>query len=84
MHKIQGFRTRTAVVLSAFGVIAAGGLTAPQALAAPSAAASPAKASQLGKHDRELLATARAKGSPTVTLLIAAVTRAEQRRDLRA
>ncbi|KRF41389.1 serine protease [Terrabacter sp. Soil810] len=73
MHKIQGFRTRTAVVLSAFGVIAAGGLTAPQALAAPSAAASPAKASQLGKHDRELLATARAKGSPTVTLLIAAV-----------
>ncbi|TQM57831.1 S8 family serine peptidase [Humibacillus xanthopallidus] len=73
MRKIQGFSMRTAVALSAFGVIAAGGLTAPQALAAPSAAASPAKASQLGKHDRELLATARANGSPTVTLLIAAV-----------
>jgi hypothetical protein len=72
MRKTLSFRTRTAVVLSAFGVVAACAVTAPQALAAASAAASPAKQSQLGKHDRELLATARANGSRTVTLLIAA------------
>ena len=72
MRKTLSFRTRTAVVLSAFGVVAACAVTAPQALAATSAAASPGKQSQLGKHDRELLATARANGSRTVTLLIAA------------
>lgn len=74
MRKIQGSRPRrTAVVLSALGVLVASGLTAPQALGAPSAGVSPAKQSQLGKHDRELLATARLNGASTVTLLIAAV-----------
>jgi subtilisin family serine protease len=60
-------------VLTAVGTIAALGLSAPQALAAPTAGTAPAKQSQLGKHDRELLATARVNGSRTVTLLIAAV-----------
>src|SRR5829696_4271885 len=64
---------RSAVVLTAVGAVAALGLSAPQALGAPTAGKTPAKQSQLGKHDRELLATARVNGSPTVTLLIAAV-----------
>jgi subtilisin family serine protease len=60
---------RTTVVLAAIGALIATGLTAPSATGAP---ADPAKRSQIGKHDHELLAAARAKGASTVTLLIAA------------
>jgi subtilisin family serine protease len=60
------------VALTALGALVATGVSAPLAFAAPGAPAGPAKHSQLGKHDRELLATATAKGASTVTLLIAA------------
>ncbi|KRC92089.1 serine protease [Terrabacter sp. Root85] len=73
MGRFLGSRARrAAVIMSAVGAMGAVGLNAPQAVGAPNAGAS-AKQSQLGKHDRELLATARANGSRTVTLLIAAV-----------
>ncbi|MBV9821297.1 MAG: serine protease, partial [Actinobacteria bacterium] len=60
------------MALTALGALVASGVSAPAAFAAPSGKAGAAKQSQLGKHDRELLATAAAKGDSTVTLLIAA------------
>jgi subtilisin family serine protease len=62
----------TLVVLAALGALIAAGINAPSAFAAPTAPQTSTKHSQLGKHDRELLAAAKAKNSPTVTLLIAA------------
>jgi subtilisin family serine protease len=59
------------VALAALGALVASGVSAPSAFGASGATARPAK-SQIGKHDRELLATATAKGASTVTLLIAA------------
>jgi hypothetical protein len=74
MRKMLGSRTRrTAVVLTAIGALGAAALSAPQAVGAPSAGTPSGNTSQLGKHDQELLATARVNGSSTVTLLIAAV-----------
>ena len=61
----------TSVALAALGVVLAGGLTALPAAAAPGSSATP-PASQLGKHDRALLAAARAADEPTVQLLVAA------------
>ncbi|HST47976.1 MAG TPA: S8 family serine peptidase [Jatrophihabitans sp.] len=58
--------------LGAMVLSAASAVSAPSAFAATSAKAGTAKQSQIGKHDRELLATAIASGKPTVTLLIAA------------
>ncbi|HEX8095028.1 MAG TPA: S8 family serine peptidase [Jatrophihabitans sp.] len=52
------------------GALVASSVSAPAAFAASGATA--AKQSQIGKHDRELLATATANGASTVTLLIAA------------
>lgn len=73
MHISRGSRARrSTVALTTLGALVATGLTAPSAFGAPSAPASSAKHSQLGKHDRELLATAKAQGASTVTLLIAA------------
>lgn len=60
---------RSALAVTALGALVAAGVAAPStATAAP---AGPAKKSQIGKHDRELLNAAVAKGSSTVTLLIA-------------
>ncbi len=74
MHILRGSRARRGTVaLTALGAMvfsAASAVSAPSAGAAPSP--KPAKQSQIGKHDRELLATAKAKGASTVTLLIAA------------
>ena len=64
---------RTTVALAAVGAMIAAGVTAPVAFGAPSTPTGPAKHSQIGKHDRELLNAAAAKGDSTVTLLIAAV-----------
>src|SRR5689334_15649544 len=62
MHIFRPPRVRrAAVALTALGAIVAA--------AAPGAAS--AKKSQIGKHDHELLDAAIAKGSSTVTLLIA-------------
>jgi subtilisin family serine protease len=58
------------VALAALGALVASSVSAPAAFAASGATA--AKQSQIGKHDRELLATATANGASTVTLLIAA------------
>ena len=59
-----------ALSVTALGALVTAGLAVPSAAsAAPNAAA---KKSQLGKHDHELLDAAIAKGSSTVTLLIAA------------
>ncbi|MDQ1720403.1 MAG: hypothetical protein QOI26_137, partial [Pseudonocardiales bacterium] len=61
---------RATVALTALGAMVAAGVAVPTvASAAPAASA---KKSQIGKHDRELLNNAIAKGSSTVTLLIAA------------
>ncbi len=61
----------TPVILAVLGALIAAGSTALPAAAAAGPAA-PAGKSQLGKHDRELLATARVNGEQRVTLLIAA------------
>jgi subtilisin family serine protease len=60
--------SRTALAVTALGALVVAGLAAPSTAAAAPAAA---KKSQIGKHDRELLNAAAAKGSATVTLLIA-------------
>ena len=71
MRMNRGSRVRRgAVALTALGALVASGVSAPSAVGASGAAA---KQSQLGKHDRELLATATSNGASTVTLLIAAV-----------
>jgi len=76
MHILRGSRARrSTVALTALGamvVSATSGVSAQSAFGAPSAKAGTAKQSQIGKHDRELLATAVANGKSTVTLLIAA------------
>ncbi|HEX6919702.1 MAG TPA: S8 family serine peptidase [Actinomycetes bacterium] len=59
---------RTGAALVTLGALVAAGATALPAQAAPSGGSTK---SQLGKHDRELLAEARAAGERTVTLLIA-------------
>jgi len=66
---LRGKAAVTSAAFVALGALMAGGLTALPAQAAP--ADKPTK-SQLGKHDRELLATARANSERTVTLLVAA------------
>lgn len=66
---LRGRTAVTSAVFVALGALVAGGLTALPAQAAPAAKATK---SQLGKHDRELLATARVNGEKTVTLLVAA------------
>ena len=63
---------RTTVALTALGALVASGASAPSAFGASGTTAAPAKQSQIGKHDRELLATAVVNGESTVTLLIAA------------
>jgi subtilisin family serine protease len=63
---------RTCLGLAAAAALAISGMAGPSALAAGSAGKPTAKPSQLGKHDRELLADAKAKDASTVTLLIAA------------
>src|SRR3954453_730428 len=70
MHIFRPPRVRrAAVALTALGAMVAAGVAVPTvASAAPAASA---KKSQIGKHDRELLNNAIAKGSSTVTLLIA-------------
>ena len=60
---------RSTVALVAMGALAASVVSVQSASAAPPA---PGKQSQIGKHDRELLAHATATGASTVTLLIAA------------
>ncbi len=73
MHILRSSRARrSTVALTALGALVAAGVSAPSAFGAPGATPDSAKQSQLGKHDRELLATAMAKGASTVTLLIAA------------
>jgi subtilisin family serine protease len=62
---------RATVALSALGALVAAGVTAPSAIAAPPSGAP--MHSQIGKHDHDLVAAAKAKGASTVTLLIAAV-----------
>ena len=71
MHIFRPPRVRrAAVALTALGAMVAAGLSVPAvATAAPS---SSPKQSQIGKHDHELIAAAKAKGASTVTLLIAA------------
>ena len=59
---------RTGAATCVLGALVVGGLTAAPAQAAPSG---PSKPSQLGKHDRELLAEAEAQGERSVTLLFA-------------
>lgn len=66
-------RRRSLVAVLAVPALVLTALSVPSAAGAPSAPKSGATQSQLGKHDRELLATAKAKGASTVTLLIAAV-----------
>src|SRR5690242_19512576 len=61
---------RASIGLAAVSALVAAGLAVPSAAGA--APAGPAKQSQIGKHDRELLDAAIAKGQSTVTLLIAA------------
>ncbi|WP_408652426.1 S8 family serine peptidase [Jatrophihabitans sp.] len=71
MHISRSWRARrSTVALAALGALVASSVSAPAAFAASGATA--AKQSQIGKHDRELLATATANGASTVTLLIAA------------
>jgi hypothetical protein len=65
-------RRRNIVALLAVPALVLGAASAQPASAAPSAPKAGGNHSQLGKHDRELLATAKAKGASTVTLLIAA------------
>lgn len=73
MHISRGTRARRGTVaLTALGALVAAGVSAPSAFGAPGPSADRTKHSQIGKHDRDLLATAKAKGAPTVTLLIAA------------
>jgi hypothetical protein len=60
---------RSTVALVAMGALVASVVSAQSASAAPAATG---KQSQIGKHDRELLANATAAGASTVTLLIAA------------
>src|SRR3954463_15335517 len=73
MHISRGSRARrSTVALTALGALVASGVSAPSVFAATSAKTGTAKQSQIGKHDRELLATAVANGQSTVTLLIAA------------
>ena len=67
----RGRTTTTSVALAALGALVAGGLTALPAHAAPGPTSSTSKPGQLGKHDRELLAQARAAGDSTVRLLVA-------------
>ena len=67
---LRGKAAVSSAALVALGALVAGGLTALPAHAAP-ATPSP---NQLGKHDRELLAQARAAGDPTVQLLVASAT----------
>ncbi len=62
---------RAAAALVGLGALVAAGVAVPSVAAA--ASSHPAKQSQIGKHDHELLDAAIAKGSSTVTLLIAAV-----------
>jgi subtilisin family serine protease len=73
MHILRTSRVRrSSVALAALGALVASGVSAPSAFGAPGASADSKKQSQIGKHDRELLATASATGASTVTLLIAA------------
>jgi subtilisin family serine protease len=67
---LRGRTTTTSVALAALGALVAGGLTATPAAAAPGSAGT-TQPGQLGKHDRELLADARAAGERTVRLLVA-------------
>ena len=72
MHISRSWRARrSTVALAALGALVASGVSAPSAFGAPGAQAGSTKHSQIGKHDRELLADATAKGASTVTLLIA-------------
>jgi len=72
MHISRGSRARRGTVaLTALGALVASGVSAPSAFGAPSAQPG-AKQSQVGKHDRQLLADATAQGKSSVTLLIAA------------
>ena len=73
MHISRSWRARrSTVALTALGALVASGVSAPSAFGASGATATPAKQSQIGKHDRELLATAMVNGESSVTLLIAA------------
>ncbi len=69
-HK-HGRAAVTSVALAALGALVAGGLTALPAEAAPGSSATTSR-DQLGKHDRQLLAAARAADDTTVQLLVAA------------
>ncbi|MDQ1738691.1 MAG: hypothetical protein QOE53_343, partial [Pseudonocardiales bacterium] len=69
MHINRSWRARrSTVALVAMGARVASVVSAQSASGAPA----PAKQSQIGKHDRQLLADATAQGKSTVTLLIAA------------
>ena len=65
----RGRAAVTTATCAALGALVAGGLTALPAQAAPAGNSTPG---QLGKHDRELLASARAADEKTVQLLVAA------------
>ena len=68
---LRGRAAVTSAALAALGALVAGGLTALPAQAAPGGPAGRTSPSQLGKHDRELLAEARAAGERAVQLLVA-------------
>jgi subtilisin family serine protease len=60
------------VAVAALGALVASSVSVPSAFGATAAKPTTAKQSQIGKHDRELLATATVNGASTATLLIAA------------